>query len=97
MTSRKNKAGQATMRPDCVSACIDFSAKYVTYTEIQMDRQMKRVVKETPKTRLLITRFSIGSHRGLNQLRNAVFAQVLRTDRRIDGRTDGRTDGQTLL
>ena len=37
-----NKPDRATMRPDCVSACIDIGAKYVTYMEIQMDRQLKR-------------------------------------------------------
>ena len=45
-------------------------------------------VKEALKTRLLITRFSIRSHRGLNQPRNAAFAQALRTHQRTDGQTD---------
>ena len=45
-------------------------------------------MNEALKTRLLIIRFSTGSHRGLNQPRNAVFAQALRTD----GPTDGPTD-----
>ena len=63
--------------------------KYVTYMEIKMDRGSDRIVNEALKTRLLIIRFSMGSHRGLNQPRNAVVAQALRTD--------GRTDGQTLL
>ena len=31
----KNKPDWATMRPDCVSACID----HVTYMERQMDKQ----------------------------------------------------------
>ena len=33
---KKNKPDRATMRPDCVSACID----HVTYMERQMDEQM---------------------------------------------------------
>ena len=42
LDKRINKPDWATMRPNCVSACIDFGAKNVTYMEIQMDRQMKR-------------------------------------------------------
>ena len=48
-----NKPDRATMRPDCVSACID----HVTYMERQMDRwtdrqtdETKRVVTEALKT-----------------------------------------------
>ena len=59
---------------------------------------------EALKTRLLIIRFSIGSHRGLNQPRNVVFAQALRTDGWMDGRTDRPsyreaflTDASTIL
>ena len=29
----KNRPDRATMRPDCVSACIEFSAKHVTHIE----------------------------------------------------------------
>ena len=61
--------------------------KYVRCMEITMERQMKRQ-KKVLKTRLLIIRFSTGSHRGLYQPRNAVFAQA-------DGQTDGPTDGPT--
>ena len=53
------------------------------------DKWSDRIVKEDlNKKRLLIIRFSTGSHRGLNQPRNAVVTQVLRTD----GPTDGLTD-----
>ena len=70
-----NKPDRATMRPDYVSACID----HVTYMERQMDRQTDetaRVVTEALKTRLSLIRFSIGSQRGKNQPKNAVFAQA---------------------
>ena len=36
---KKNKPDRAMMRPDCVSACIDFGAKHVTYMERQMDEK----------------------------------------------------------
>ena len=45
-----NKPDRATMRPDCVSTCIE----HVTYMERQMDKQTDettRVVKEALKTR----------------------------------------------
>ena len=63
------------MRPDFVSACID----HVTYMERQMDEQMGETteyLKEALKTCWLIICFSIGSHRGQKQPRNAVFAQA---------------------
>jgi len=53
-----------------------------------MDRCSDRLVNEALKTRLLIIRFRKESPCGLNQPRNTVFTQALRTD--------GRTDGQTL-
>ena len=75
------------MRPDFISARIDFGDKYVTYMERQMNEQTDG--KEALITRLLIIRFSIGFQCGQNQPRNAIFTQALRTDR--------QTDGQTLL
>ena len=33
----RNKPNWATMRPDCVFACIDFGDKHLTYMERQMD------------------------------------------------------------
>ena len=71
----KKKPDQATMRPGCVSVCIE----HVTYMDRQMDKQTDettRVVKEALKTCGLIICVSIGSHRGQKQPRNAVFAQA---------------------
>ena len=86
---RVNKPDRATMRPGCVSACID----HVTYVwERQMDEQTG---EKTLKTCWLIICFSVGSHRGQKQPRNAVFAQALRTDGPTDGHTDRRTDRRT--
>ena len=48
----------------------------------------KQTDEETLKTCWFIICFSVGSHRGQKQPRNAVFEQALRTDRRTDGRTD---------
>ena len=62
-----NKPDRATMRPGRVSACID----HVTYMERQMDEQTG---EKALKTCWLIICFSIGSHRGQKQPRNAVFA-----------------------
>ena len=52
-------------------------------------------MKKALKTCWLIICFSIGSHCGQKQPRNAVFALEQRTDGRTDRRTDGRTDGRT--
>ena len=54
-----------------------------------MDEQMG---EKTLKTCWLIFCFSVGSYRGQQPPRNAVFAQALRTDRRTNGQTDGPMD-----
>ena len=69
------------MRPDCVSACIE----YVTYMERQMDEQTDKTSgiagsQNTFVDRLIQSRISPWP--------NAVLAQVYRAD--------GWTDGQTL-
>ena len=68
-----NKPDWATMRPGCVSVCIE----HVTYLNRQMDKQTDettRVVKESLKSWLSIIWLSIGFHRGQKQLKNADFA-----------------------
>ena len=72
------------MRPDCVSACIDFGAKHVTYMEIQMDRQMKRQSSGGSQKTFV-------DHK-MHLPRNAIVALALRADRRTDEPTDVRTD-----
>ena len=70
-----NKPELATMRPDCVSACID----HVTYMDRQMVKQTNettRVVMEALEICFPLSRFSEGSYRGQNQLKIAVFAQA---------------------
>ena len=42
-----NKPDRAAMRLDCVSACNEFGAKYVTYKERQMDKQTDKQKDET--------------------------------------------------
>ena len=75
MSLLKNKPELATMRPDCVSACID----HVTYIDRQMVKQKNettRVLMEALETCLSLSRFSEGSHRGQKQPKIAVFAQA---------------------
>ena len=68
-----NKPDRATMRPGCVSACID----HATYVILCMERQMdEQTGEKTLKTCWLIICFSVGSHCGQKQRRNAVFAQA---------------------
>ena len=54
LSEYSNKPDRATMRPDCVSACIDFGDKHVTYLEGQMDEQTDETTEEA-----LITHLSI--------------------------------------
>ena len=44
-TIEKNKAVWATLRPDSVSACIDFAARHVKYKDGQMDGQTHKKTK----------------------------------------------------
>ena len=74
------------MRPDCVSACIDFGAKYVTYMEIQMDRQSDGGSQNTFVDHLIQYRIS--------PWQKSVEKRGFRAGV-TDGRTDGRTDGPT--
>ena len=61
--------------------------------DISMERQMdEQTGEKTLKTCWLIICFSVGSHRGQKQPRNAFFAQAWRTDRWTDRPIDGRTD-----
>ena len=97
----KNKPDQATMRPDCVSMCID----HVTYMERQMDEQtggkgsqnmlvdhlFQYRISPWPKTAekrgfcTCVTDLPIDGPTG--------GWTDGRTDRQMDGRTDGRMDG----
>ena len=53
-----------TMHPDCVSACIKFGAKHVTYMVRDISKQTDTVKKEALKTRLSNLLLSVGSHFG---------------------------------
>ena len=42
---KNNKPDRATMRPDCVTACIELRAECVRYMERQMDEQTDRLLE----------------------------------------------------
>ena len=86
-TSYQYNKPEATMRPDCVSACIEFGGR-LGWT----DRWKDIVSREALKTFLRV--FDL-----IRDIIAAEKCQKLRFSRRrnghSDGRTDGRTDGQT--
>ena len=55
----RNKPDQATMRPDCVSACNKFCAKHVCYIGRLMDKQTDfwKLLSNKP----LITQYDIAA------------------------------------
>ena len=89
------------MRPHFVTASIDFGAKYVTYKEMQTDRQMKRQSSEGCSQNTFVD--------GWIQYRISLWQKSAEklgfptgdmdgpTDGWTDRRTDGLTNGETLL
>ena len=88
----KNKPDRATMRPDCVSACIEFDGKHVAYiwrdrwTNSQMNRQFEKSLSKR-------VCWSFDSVKDLTMVKNCREPRFLqKRDGRKYGRTDRRTD-----
>ena len=88
------KPDRATMRPDCVSACIE----HVTWIERQMDELTDEWLSSKGDSQNMFIDHLI-QYRISPRLKTAEkrdFQESV-TDGPTDRPTDGRTDGQTLL